>query len=463
MNKTYVAQCRLRRDLFATALVAGTGAATAAGLVNTELQSLSPDFEPWDIGGQVRMRYEVEQGAGPTLSTSHDFSAKYSDNAAHLLLGREFAHVAYNSSWIGVFGEIRDSWETGHLAARGTTSDRADFGQTYIRLGNTNNFPVTLKAGRQELVYGDERLLGNSDWSNVPRMFDAAKLRYERPGLWVDAFVSRVVLVNDHAIDRPDWHDWFSGIYGSTTLLCPFQNTEFYVLGRDSNKGASVSPRDIATVGSRWKSIPGKLGGWDYEVEAMGQFGSINSGGAAAHRLHEMAYAIHLDGGYTFKEAWAKPRLDVEYNFSPGDGNSKDNTSNTIDPLFPTNHKFYGLVDVMSWRNAHNIRLGSSIKPIDKLTISADYQLFWLADTHDFFYPQSGAGRSGNGYGINPNYTPYIGSEFDIQASYAFKSWAAFKTGYGHFFAGSYIRQSLAATGGAKDADWVYAMTTFTF
>ena len=463
MKKTHLAYLRPSLHLIAVALAAGAGAANAAGLVNTELQSLSPDFEPWDIGGQFRVRYEVQQGAGPNISTSHDFSTKFSDNAAHLFLGREFAHVAYNGSWFGVYGEIRDSWETGHLAARGTTSDRADFGQTYVRLGDTNNFPVTLKAGRQEMIYGDERLLGNSDWSNVPRMFDAAKLRYERPGLWVDAFVSRVVVVNDHDIDRPDWHDWFSGIYGSTTMLCPYQNTEFYVLGRDSSKGASVSPRDIATLGTRWKSIPGKLGAWDYEVEAMGQFGSINSGGATPKRLSQMAYAIHLDGGYTFKETWSKPRLDLEYNYSPGDSDSKDNNSNTIDPLFPTNHKFYGLVDIMSWRNAHNLRMGSSIKPIDKLTVSADYQFYWLADTHDFFYPQSGAGRSGNGYGINPNYTPYIGSELDIQASYAFKSWAAFRAGYGHFFAGSYIRQSLAATGGAKDADWIYAMTTFTF
>jgi hypothetical protein len=437
--------------------------AASAGIVNDQLQQWSPDFKPWDIGGQVRFRYEIQQGAGPNVPTIHDFSEKFADNAAHLFLGREFVHVGYKQDWFGAYAEFRDSWENGRLAARGTTSDRTELGQAYIMLGSTNHFPVTLKVGRQEFIYGDERLIGASDWSNVPRMFDAAKLRYERPGLWIDAFVSRVLLVNDQQFDHPDWHDWFSGIYGSTTLLCPYQNTEFYVLGRDSGKGAAVSPRDVVTVGTRWKSIPGKLGPWDYEVEAMGQLGSINSGGATPKRLDQQAYAIHLDGGYTFKQAWATPRLNVEYNFSPGDSDSKDGVSGTIDPLFPTNHKFYGLVDVMSWRNAHNLRLGTTLKPVAKLTVTADYQFYWLADTHDFFYPQSGAGRSGNGYGIHPDYTPYLGSEFDIQASYAFKSWAAFRAGYGHFFAGSYLRQSLAATGGTKDADWIYAMTTLTF
>src|SRR5438477_12344041 len=70
--------------------------------------------------------------------------------------------------------------------------------QAYVLAGDRNSFPLTAKIGRQELIYGDERLIGAFDWNNVGRVFDAAKVRYEVPDFWVDLFVSRVVLINDN-------------------------------------------------------------------------------------------------------------------------------------------------------------------------------------------------------------------------------------------------------------------------
>src|SRR5439155_159608 len=145
-------------------------------------------------------------------------------------------------------------------------------------------FPLIAKIGRQELSYGDERLIGASDWTNVRRTFDAAKLRYEVEGFWVDAFVSHpVILWNDH-FNESDGQDWFSGIYASTTKLVPWQESEFYFLARNTGTGSpqfygpppdpqGATPRDIYTVGVHFKSLPGKLGGWDYNLEAAGQFG----------------------------------------------------------------------------------------------------------------------------------------------------------------------------------------------
>ena len=60
--------------------------------------------------------------------------------------------------------------------------------QAYLVLGNAKQFPISAKVGRQELSYGDERLVGAFDWNNIGRVFDAAKLRYENDTLWVDAF-----------------------------------------------------------------------------------------------------------------------------------------------------------------------------------------------------------------------------------------------------------------------------------
>ena len=129
-------------------------------------------------------------------------------------------------------------------------------------------------------------------------------------------------------------------------------------------------------------------------------------------------------------------------------------------------------MDLISWRNIHNPRLTASIKPTPPLLLTVDYHLFWLADAHDFFYPLNGAGRGATGpatpgepasYGRNPRFSSFLGSELDLDATYAIKPWANLRIGYGHFFVGDYIRSSLATVGGATDADFVYIQTTLTF
>ncbi|MBI4871505.1 MAG: alginate export family protein, partial [Candidatus Riflebacteria bacterium] len=52
---------------------------------------------------------------------------------------------------------------------------------------------LMLRFGRQELAYGEERLVGTFGYNNVGRTYDAVKLRWDREGAWHEAFVSRIV------------------------------------------------------------------------------------------------------------------------------------------------------------------------------------------------------------------------------------------------------------------------------
>jgi hypothetical protein len=119
-------------------------------------------------------------------------------------------------------------------------------------------------------------------------------------------------------------------------------------------------------------------------------------------------------------------------------------------------------MDFVSWQNIHNARLTTSAKPVKGLTLTADYHLFWLADTADFFYSVSGAARRTGGYGIQTANDSFVGSEIDLVATYQVKNFGTVQAGYGHFFRGDYVKQSLAAAG-SKDADWFYAQLTFNF
>ena len=66
--------------------------------------------------------------------------------------------------------------------------------------------------------------------------------------------------------------------------------------------------------------------------------------------------------GYTFDAAW-KPRIGVEYNYVSGDGDPLDGDIGTFQNLFPTNHKFYGFMDVFSWQHMHNPAISLKAAP----------------------------------------------------------------------------------------------------
>ena len=347
-----------------------------------------------------------------------------------------------------------------------------DFNQGYIVVGNVKEFPLALKVGRQELNYGDQRLVGASDWNNIGRVWDAAKLHFENPRFWVDGFVANLVIPRANDFNDHNSHEYLSGLYASTRTLIPKQETQLYFLADNADaqsaniRGTGVNgntPRDIYTVGARVKSLPGQWHGWDYETEVAGQFGNFAMT-ATGPRLNDLGYAFHGGGGYTWSKAWGTPRLGLSYNQASGDNNPNDSQHNTFVNLFPTNHKFYGYMDFFSWQNMRNPHVTGSIAPAQGATITLDYHAFWLATTSDFFYQVNGQPRNTGGYGISPQAGSFVGQELDLVATYAFKTYGSIQAGYGHFFVGDYVNYSLSAPGrGATDANFVYAQATFNF
>lgn len=450
-----------------------------AGLFNDWLRQQDSLFDNFDLGAQFRARY-VDQtyfavpGAGPTAV---DFRANTPESQNDFLLLRTRVHAGYSpADWLAIFGEGQNSSSTGDKRNPNPQSDGPfDLHQGYVRLGGTQALPFSLKVGRQELSYGDERLIGAFDWDNVGRAFDAAKLRYEQSTFWVDAFMGRVVVPNDNQFDQPNWDDWFSGIYGSTRSLVPKTELQLYFLadnaGASSPKDATTygkgnSARDIYTVGTRFQTLPG-LQGWDLNGEFAGQFGDFEyapgtPGVINGQRLNQLAYATHIEGGYTFTEEF-KPRLALGFDYASGDGNPKDKEHNTFVNLYPTNHKFYGAMDFLAWQNLIDPYFKASIAPLRGLSVALTYNAFWLATPSDFLYQVNQAPRTTGGYGIHPNNGSFAGQEIDLVATYQPWAYLQMQVGFGHFFTGDYVNETFQNLGGAHDANWVYLQAQLTF
>jgi hypothetical protein len=476
-----VASLGLLLNTIGGTVLAQTNSATTAvppapspGLLDDWLRQQSTDFSSWDIGGQVRARYEDKAYfAVPNLKKA-DFQHTGDYGNAYELM-RERLHLGWMPwEWVEVYGELQDSTSFNDDRQPSPDNDHYTLRQAFASLGNPQDFPLMAKVGRQELIYGDQRLIGVADWLNFGRTYDAAKMRYQTSNLWVDAFVSQPVLPDLHGFDTSDSHDKLSGIYASTRTLIPVQESQLYFLARntDSHPAYEVaekpvqyplaSPRDIYTIGARVRSLPGALDGWDYAGEAAYQFGRFEPS-TTTPSLTQSAFAVHAVAGYTWTQTALTPRLGVEYNYGSGDSNPKDGNHGTFDNLFPSQHGLYGIMDFFSLQNIHDLHLASSIKLFHPLTVNLDAHAFWLASTDDYFYQANGAPRTTGGYGIHLGYGSFVGSELDFTATLAMTAYASVQAGCAHFFAGDYVKDSLGAHGGAADAGYIYAQLTFNF
>jgi hypothetical protein len=354
---------------------AADGTAGNTTLVNDWLRKNYPAASAWDIGGFVRAQVDVKSNAGisPDQAPDKDFIKNQSvDNTVFFL--REKIHLAYQQDWFKACVEARDSSSSGDSRNPNPFADVFDLHQAYVALGDPRQFPVSLKVGRQQMSYGDERFVETAEWNNLERTFDAVKLRYENEQFWMDGFLSHYVIPDNGNFNQANWHDLFSGIYASSRKLIPGIESDLYFFSHNANpasatiantSGTGVTARDVYTIGARLKSLPGQFHGWDFGTEIAGQLGSVNQGGI---RLEHEALAANAMGGYTWTNAFGLPRVGLDYTYGSGDSNPADNKHQTFDLLFGAAHKFYGIMDVTGIRNTHNPGVNFILKPLKQLT-----------------------------------------------------------------------------------------------
>lgn len=307
-----------------------------------------------------------------------------------------------------------------------------------------------LRGGRQELIYGEERLVGAFGWDTVGRSFDAARLR-QKHGAWSnDFFWGRMVDVRRNgAPARAAGQDLSGGYFSHARPNSP-SRTEFYGLFlRDGlrTRGEIVTnplqTTRIFTLGLRRVFQPKQ--GWRYSIENAWQFGER---GPDTHR----AAMLILSAGY----AWAsklKPRLQFEYNFATGDNSPADGASREFNNLFPTNHIYYGYMDLIGLRNVHDFRGTAVATPHPKLTLEMDYHRFLLAEKRG---PWKGA--TGRVLGSDPTGASGrdVGQEVDFTARLPLHKRFNLLGGYSFFVPGAYARR----TRGPETQQWAYLQIT---
>lgn len=328
--------------------------------------------------------------------------------------------------------------------------DSFDLRMAFVDVGSAKS-PVAVRAGRQELVYGDQRLVGHVSWTNAARTFDAAKVVVRGKAFTLDMFASSVVNIRDTEFNKSTFDaSQFYGAYLVAPKVVPKGSVEPYLFYRVTDAQRSelglVGDLKSITTGVRWVgTLPARL---DYNVEMAAQMGSLATDDVRA-------WAGHWQLRQTLTKKYAV-KLVGEANYASGDSSATDGTRGTFDQLYPTGHDKYGLADQVGWRNMTNVRGGVEMAPYKGLTVLSSYHSIWIANENDALYNAGGAVLARVAGGAASR---HVGHEIDVQATYAITPQISFGAGYAHLITGGFLKQ---ATPGA-DYSAPYVMATYVF
>jgi len=407
------------------------------------------------LGGQVRYRYEFFNdfnfGAGPQ-----------DDDGYHLIRALAHADLHVGDNFRG-FLQLKSSMEDNREGGpRTSDADEFDVQQAFVDFrvplpAVAEKQSVTARFGRQDLIYGAQRLISPLDWSNARRTFEGLKVSYAAPGNTLDAFWVRPVIIDVEEPNDGDGDTSFAGVYDTLALPMVFGDKagtklELYGLALNKTKNKSVAvDSDTYTLGSRFSTNPKP---WDFDVEGVYQFGDSGPGSISA-------WSFAVEGGYTFAGVPLTPRPYLGFDIASGDQNPADPDKQTFNQLFPLGHAYFGYIDVIGRQNIIDLHPGAEVTLLQnksfaqKVSLRGDYHLFWRQSSDDALYGiQGNIQRADTGTDQR-----FIGSEVDLILNWRVDRHTAAYVGYSHFFAGDFI----AETGPNQDIDFVYASVTFTF
>jgi len=298
----------------------------------------------------------------------------------------------------------------------------------------------SLKLGRQELVYNDDRLLGNVEWAQQARSHDAALLK-ARLGTWsIDAggaynqekeqFSQRTYTLNNYKVLGFAWvkkalmdHTTLSGLY----ITDSFQS-------RDTLD--EVLFRHTYGLDLTYKKEPLQLNGALYRQS-----------GTDVSRSALEAYLGVAELLYTIKPF--KLAAGMTYLSGSSGQNSKLRTFNT---LYATNHKYYGHMDHFINLPA-DTRNGGLQNGYVKVHYSGHSRYNLGIDYHYFALAQHLPATAH----LPATTKKYLGSELDASLLYRHSESVSFQLGYSTLFAGTSM-EAIRGGNAATYADWGWLM-----
>jgi hypothetical protein len=197
----------------------------------------------------------------------------------------------------------------------------------YLEFHNEDN-NIRLYAGRKELRYGSERVVGISDFINISRTWDGFFGHFgdRTDKNNIDVFRTSVVKVNPTSLDTHGAGLTFHGVYGTIGSWIPKTELQPFVLVRalprvESQQGIYGSEVETTFGAETEGHLPA---GFDYDI-----LGDLQRGSYSNNSIHAGAGIVKVSR--LFNSLPWKPRLGGEYDYATGNPHRNPNRIGTYD------------------------------------------------------------------------------------------------------------------------------------
>ena len=403
------------------------------------------------LGGQVRDRYEYFH--------NNTFGSGAQDQNGYNLLRVMLNADVHAGPFLRAFVQGISATEQDRVGGpRSSDENKVDLHQAFvdltIPLGDDLSF--NLRSGRQVVIFGAQRLIGASDWTNVRRTTDGFRATLNSPGNSLDAFYLRPARVLPYTGDDNSPHTFLLGLYDTWKIpgelskaKTQLESYVIYANRQNMTFNKTKAGESRYTFGSRVTAIPKPF---DIDVEGDYQVGQF-------HEKETHSFSLAAVGGFTFEHVLLSPRPFIGFDIASG--GRTDNPGDAFDQLFPSGHDQFGIIDALGRQNIIDVHPGVTLallknEPAAKaVSLLAQYRQFWRESNQDAAYTSSGTVLRASGISTATS----IGGEFDLQLNWQFDRHISAYAGYCHFFEGAFISN----TGPHHDIDFAFSALTFMF
>jgi len=310
-----------------------------------------------------------------------------------------------------------------------------DLYQAWIGLNNIAGSKFSLTIGRQEIVKGDEMLLGDSDfYSGLSH--DGIVGSWDFDSVDLDVWMTRPFQnssVTNFPLLYPDHQSVnFYGAWVDFTKIPKKIGVAAYLMYLENGE-QTVTPirRAFYTIGGRGHyDVEQGKSGFTWNAEIAMQSGDFNVGPTLSDKGDISASAFEGMFGFNLHTGSADHLFQVKVamasgNKDPGDPDFDATKAEAFDPMFQDNHMRYGLSDIFvlsdltAWSVGWNMQRENS-------TFGVDYWMYQLAE--DVFQP---GGETSD-----------LGSEVDAWYKFQYNPNTQLMAGLAYFMPGEVIEFS---------------------
>ncbi len=396
-------------------------------------------YAQFSIGGEIRPRTEFRHGFKRLINDNTD-AALFVEQRSRLYFDFKNEKMTFKLT----LQDVRIWGETSQIYK----SDNNLF-NIYEAWGSYKISNVSaIKLGRQELNYDNARFLGNLGWAQQGRSHDLLKYEYSAEnGI---SFHAGAAFNQEDVAANPEprrlTSTFYSGVNNYKTMQFLWFNKK-YEKSKFSLLLLNNGLQDLAD--SSGVNFSQTIGGYavkqinkvKLESELYFQTGKDGAGRDVS------AYLIALNA--TLKTGVLPITIGFDYLSGNDPGTTKNNAFN---PLFGTNHKFYGLMDYFFVGNGHqnkglvDIYLKTKLKTGEKSSLSAHFHQF---SSQAKILTEASEEMSSN-----------FGTEIDLVFATKISPEMTFHLGYSQLF-GSESLEFIKGGDRKQINNWAWAMFTF--